>query len=475
MAEASKLGRIVIKRAYADWTRHRSDHHALLSLGVDVEQVSSKRGKNAADIRIAIDAMDVLLDKRTTITHVLLVSGDGDFTDLVNRLKFYGKVVIGLGTREATADYLREACDAYIFYEDLIAKKPPPVAKTPRRAKTDLNAARGLLRQVLANRPDEWRSAGKVKQEMRQISPDFDEGDYGFSGFMLFVNEMADVAETRYGEGGHAEVRLRHQGELTLDAARQLMVESLEQAAGEWVLSAQLKQLMRQRRPDFTEGSLGFKGFNAFLAEQADLLETERDENANMRVRLWPERERPFPPRPIAAESDAQTNGAGPQEPLVAQYVRYLRQQQVHVTPSEERPRLVLKVYELFKKQPPDASLAQFQKVLVAYCATHFPHIPQKLVVEVLHQLFWAGCFAFITENGRILPEETLWDKPVTLAGSVTSRAKMLDICDRALLGAIAGHLQGAGTVNLDAAMELLYGRVGSAEMRQHVAQLLSD
>lgn len=475
MAEAEKLGRIVIKRAYADWTRHRSDHHVLLNMGVDVEQVSSKRGKNAADIRIAIDAMDVLLDKRTNISHVFLVSGDGDFTDLVNRLKFYGKIVVGLGTKETTADYLREACDAYIYYEDLVARKPPTTSKASRRSKPDINVAKTLLRQALTTVPDQWLSAGKVKRDMRQIDPQFDEGDYGFSGFLSFVSDMTDVAETRFAEGGHAEIRLRQLGHMTLSDARQLLIEAMQDHPDEWVLSAQLKQRMRQLRADFDEGPLGFKGFNAFLEAQPDLLATQRDDAANLRVRLTTT----VLPADLPSQDEVQKpedNLQGdPEEAPIDKYVRYLRQQRIHLTPSEHRARIVLKVYELFHKQPGDITLVQFQDILVAYFAENSPQVPEDVIVEVLYQLFWSFCFEFDDDDSRYPPDTQLWAKRTMLAADVTSRSRLLDKCDRFLLHKIAEKEQGVKHVDREAAMELLYGRVGTPQMLQHVEQLLDE
>ncbi len=496
MAEAEKIGRVVIKRAYADWTRHHSDHHTLLNLGVDVEQVSSKRGKNAADIRIAIDAMDVLLDKRTNITHVFLVSGDGDFTDLVNRLKVYGKTVIGVGTREATADYLREACDVYIYYEDLVAVKKPsppsPARPAPRRPRQELNQARNLLRQVLEAKPEGWVSAGRVKQEMRQLAPNFDESTYGFSSFLAFVNEMKDVAETRYAEGGRTEICLcpgvRQTEKLSLGQARRLLIESLRSQPDQWMLSAQLKQRIRQWRSNFDETELGYRRFNDFLEAQTDLLQTQRDEAQNLRVRLLPHfaslKEAPPPeltavvPAPAPPASPipgAATDKPATEESLLDQYIRFLRQQRVHITPSEHRARVVLKVYELFHRQPPEITLSQFQAELVAYFGEKYPTIPKEIVVEVLFQLFWARCFEFDPDDGRYPAGTKLWERRTTLAADIGNRAHLIDKCDRFLLCKIAERVGGPQHVDCDVAMQLLYGRIGSAQMRQHVEDLLKN
>lgn len=114
---ASQLGRVVLRRAYADWAEAASKQKQLLSLGVELVHVNSKRGKNAADIRIVIDALELFYSEKETFTHILLVSGDGDFTELVHRLRTHGKTVIGVGVSGTSADYLVSACDKFVFYD----------------------------------------------------------------------------------------------------------------------------------------------------------------------------------------------------------------------------------------------------------------------------------------------------------------------------------------------------------------------
>lgn len=114
---ASQVGRVVVRRAYADWAEAASRQRQLLSLGVELVHVNSKRGKNAADIRIVLDVMELFYNGRDSFTHVLLVSGDGDFTELVHRLRAQGKTVIGMGVSGTTADYLVNACDKFVFYD----------------------------------------------------------------------------------------------------------------------------------------------------------------------------------------------------------------------------------------------------------------------------------------------------------------------------------------------------------------------
>lgn len=119
LQSANQLGRVVLRRAYADWAEAAAKQRLLLSLGVELIHVNSKRGKNAADIRIVLDAFELFYNDRNSFTHVLLVSGDGDFTELVHRLRAHGKTVVGMGISGTSAEYLVNACDKFIYYDKL--------------------------------------------------------------------------------------------------------------------------------------------------------------------------------------------------------------------------------------------------------------------------------------------------------------------------------------------------------------------
>lgn len=130
---AGQIGRVVLRRAYADWAEAAAKQRQLLGLGVELIHVNSKRGKNAADIRIVIDALELHYTEISAFTHVLLVSGDGDFTELVHRLRAHGKTVIGMGISGTSAEYLVNACDKFIFYDKWqgVNKVKKPVQNGP--------------------------------------------------------------------------------------------------------------------------------------------------------------------------------------------------------------------------------------------------------------------------------------------------------------------------------------------------------
>ena len=117
----SRRGKITVKRAYSDWHRYtefkRAFHQAAIEL-IDVPQ-SRYSGKNSADIRMVVDALD-LSYQRDHIDTFVLVSGDSDFSPLVSKLREYGRYVIGMGVKQSSSDLLINNCDEFIFYEDLV-------------------------------------------------------------------------------------------------------------------------------------------------------------------------------------------------------------------------------------------------------------------------------------------------------------------------------------------------------------------
>src|SRR5512138_1254922 len=113
-------GKIVVKKAYADWSRYAEYKHQLHEAGLELIEIPKRQmtGKNSADIRLVVDALDLSWEKKHIDTFVI-VSGDSDFSPLVSKLKENGKNVIGLGLQESTSNLLAENCDEFLFYEEL--------------------------------------------------------------------------------------------------------------------------------------------------------------------------------------------------------------------------------------------------------------------------------------------------------------------------------------------------------------------
>ncbi len=213
---AAQIGRVVVRRAYADWSSYGGDRQReLLGSGVELVHVSSKRGKNAADIRIVIDALEFLSIGLGNITHVMLVSGDGDFTELVHRLRSRGIRVVGLGVSGASAEYLINACDEFIFYDRLVGAEQPVIEEKGRPSgevdatpSFDITEARQLLRRVLQSRQGEWVLAAELKNAMLRLDPSFSERNYGFANFKEFITSAKDIAEYQLNDNNQIEVTL---------------------------------------------------------------------------------------------------------------------------------------------------------------------------------------------------------------------------------------------------------------------------
>lgn len=188
-------GRILEARAYGDWGRFARFKQGLLEQGVNMIELTSYRGqeKNRADIALVVDAMELAFTRDYLTTFVVL-SGDSDFTPLVNRLRAMNKRVIGLGTRGSTSRLIISAVDEFIFYDSLRKEHKERPERTEADADTALSLSKSdaykLLVETLAGlQKDDPQPvlAGLVKQSMQRKVPTFDESDYGYSNFARFL------------------------------------------------------------------------------------------------------------------------------------------------------------------------------------------------------------------------------------------------------------------------------------------------
>lgn len=185
-------GKLLVKKAYADWSRYadykRSFHEAAIEL-IEVPQ-KFVGGKNSADIRLVVDAMDMSFQKEH-INCFVVASGDSDFSPLVSKLKENNKYVIGLGVKNSTSDLLLENCDEFIFYEDLVRgqhRPMPQIANVPEKVQECFGL---LVDSVLAlqreNKEVLWGSM--IKETMKRKKPSFNETYYGFRTFSHLLED----------------------------------------------------------------------------------------------------------------------------------------------------------------------------------------------------------------------------------------------------------------------------------------------
>jgi uncharacterized protein (TIGR00288 family) len=226
-------GSIVVKKAYCDWARYKDFkapmHEAAFEL-IDIPHVRMS-GKNSADIRMVVDALDLCYTK-AHVDSFVIISGDSDFSPLVSKLRENNKTVIGVGVKNSTSDLLTSNCDEFIYYDDLVResekpqKKPKPKpAATPRkktaadgeeeRRQEGLDQVMETVEALFRERGEEDKVWGSmVKQTLKRRKPGFNESYHGFRSFGQLLEEAEDrkLLELAHDEksGGYIVKRLLH-------------------------------------------------------------------------------------------------------------------------------------------------------------------------------------------------------------------------------------------------------------------------
>jgi uncharacterized protein (TIGR00288 family) len=204
-------GNIVVKKAYCDWDRYKDFKAAMHEASFELIEIPHVRqsGKNSADIRMVVDALDLCYTKSHVDTFVI-ISGDSDFSPLVSKLRENNKLVIGVGVKNSTSDLLIANCDEFIYYDDLIrnAKRRKPEKKktsarkddetrTPQKKQSDDRAEKGFeevletIDDLFSERSDEDKIWGSmVKQTLKRRKPGFSESYHGFGSFGKMLEQM---------------------------------------------------------------------------------------------------------------------------------------------------------------------------------------------------------------------------------------------------------------------------------------------
>ena len=210
---ASSFGTLVLTRAYADWSAEVNTGYReqLVSRAVDLVQLfpAAAYGKNGADIRLAVDAVEDMF-RLPDLTHVVIVAGDSDYIALAQRCKRLGRYVVGVGVAGSSSKALAAACDDFVIYDALPGVPVPEPAPKTRRAKSDDGdepqpgpdpqpAATALLTRALrigTEKDDvDWLHNSAVKAQMKRMDPSFSERSLGFKSFSDFLRSRADIVE----------------------------------------------------------------------------------------------------------------------------------------------------------------------------------------------------------------------------------------------------------------------------------------
>jgi uncharacterized protein (TIGR00288 family) len=243
-------GSIVVKKAYCDWDRYKEFKGAMHEAAFELIEIPHVRmtGKNSADIRMVVDALDLCYTKSHVDTFVI-ISGDSDFSPLVSKLRENNKAVIGVGVKNSTSDLLIGNCDEFIFYDDLVredeAKKKRAVKKAPAKA-------------AAAKKPG---PKGGEKSEDRPNDRGEDRGD---------------------------DDKRQEALDLLIETVEALIAERGEE---EKIWGSMVKQTLKRRKPGFNESYYGYRAFSDLLedAQKAKLLTLERDEKSGGYIIRMPE------------------------------------------------------------------------------------------------------------------------------------------------------------------------------------------
>ena len=281
----AERGRVVARRAYADWSAFDEDRRLMARAQVELIEIPQRLGgsrKNAADIKMAVDAIELAYE-RSFITTFAIGTGDSDFTPLVHKLREMDKRVIGIGVQSSTSKLLPPACDEFLFYDRLPGVEQAPAEPVPTAVvKEDQDVAPLVTTTLagLARHTDGPVLASRLKRAVLRKDPTFDEADHGFRGFgeLLRNLESRGVVMLRPGSAqGDPEVTFP-EDDAADDDAFALLVDVVRQL-GRPQLSG-LKNQLRKREPAFSEKRYGFNTFLSFVkaARTRGLLVMDRDD-----------------------------------------------------------------------------------------------------------------------------------------------------------------------------------------------------
>jgi len=233
-------GSIVVKKAYCDWERYREFKSGMHQAGFELIEIPhvSQSGKNSADIRMVVDALDLCYTK-PHVESFVIISGDSDFSPLVSKLRENNKGVIGVGVKNSTSDLLMANCDEFIFYDDLVREQKA------RRAVRKKAVAAGPV--TAAATGGDGKESEKDKEKEKEKEKDENKQQEAFDLVLATIDALI-----------------------------------AERGEDEKVWGSMVKQALKRRRPGFNESYYGFRSFNALLeeAETRRLLTLERDQKS---------------------------------------------------------------------------------------------------------------------------------------------------------------------------------------------------
>jgi uncharacterized protein (TIGR00288 family) len=244
-------GSIVVKKAYCDWDRYKAFKGPMHEANFELIEIPHVRqsGKNSADIRMVVDALDLCYTKAHVDTFVI-ISGDSDFSPLVSKLRENDKAVIGVGVKNSTSDLLIANCDEFIYYDDLVREKKQRTARKTTARKTG-----GVAADEDAKSPGPKRNgagAPATRRRSRKATGD---------ASPVVPEEPVEPAEPAADDD-----RVQQALDLVMETIEAL---AAERGGDEKIWGSMVKQALKRVKPGFAESYYGFRSFNALLEEAA--------------------------------------------------------------------------------------------------------------------------------------------------------------------------------------------------------------
>jgi uncharacterized protein (TIGR00288 family) len=274
----AERGRVVVRRAYADWSSFDRDRQMLADNQVELIEIPQRRGrvrKNAADIKMAVDAVELAFE-RDYVTAFVICTGDSDFTPLVQKLRELNKRVIGVGLKASTSAMLPPACDEFLFYENLGGveltqqkrkpkkKKPETVEERPPQAPEDVASLVTTTLAGIQRSSDGPVRSSTLKRALLRKDATFSEADHGFRAFGELLRHLAGNSIVELSEDGSRGDPVVDFPKTDGDAKDFAVLLSVVKKGEKQPLSG-LKDLIRKRQTDFNERRLGYSGFLRFV------------------------------------------------------------------------------------------------------------------------------------------------------------------------------------------------------------------
>jgi uncharacterized protein (TIGR00288 family) len=244
-------GSIVVKKAYCDWERYKefkaTMHEAAFEL-IEIPHVRQS-GKNSADIRMVVDALDLCYTK-SHVDSFVIISGDSDFSPLVSKLRENNKYVIGIGVRAATSDLLSANCDEFIFYDDLVREQEAKRKRAEKKAPAKAAVAKAKKPAAKTEEKVEEKADEKVEDKVEEKGDDRADDDRRHEALDFLVETVEALIA--------------------------------ERGSDEKIWGSMVKPTMKRRRPGFAESAYGYRSFRELVedAQKHKLLGVVRDEKS---------------------------------------------------------------------------------------------------------------------------------------------------------------------------------------------------